>query len=109
MLETETVIETIRTYLTIRIGQLSLGPTGTAILVLALAAALLSAYHLWRIGKQEDRRDRLVALRAVDRTVRQQRSRWYERLGSIIAASPVVGATEQQKLIRALAAAGIKG
>ena len=55
--EIETLIEAIRTYLTIRIGQLSLSPAETAILVLTVAAALLSAYHLWRIGKQEDRRD----------------------------------------------------
>src|SRR5438067_8342881 len=110
MLDSETLIEAIRTYLTIRIGQLSLSPAETAILVLTVAAALLSAYRLWRIGKQEARRDRLFALRdaASDRTVREQGPRWYERLGGIIAASPVVGTTEQHKLIRALAAAGIK-
>jgi tight adherence protein C len=107
----EALIDTIRMYLTIRIGDVTLTPSESAIFVLALAAALLCAYHLWRIGRQEDRRDRLVALRgpAADRPVREVGPRWYERLGGIIAASPVVGTTEQEKLIRALTAAGIKG
>ena len=111
MPETETLIETIGSYLTIRIGQISLAPVETAIVVLTLAAALLSAFHLWRIGRQEDRRDRLVALRgaADDRAVRQERPRWYERLGGIVAASPAIGRAEQQRLLGVLAAAGIKG
>ena len=56
---TDTFFETLAEYLTIRIGQASLSPAETVILVLTLAAALLSASHLWRIGRQEDRRDRL--------------------------------------------------
>jgi len=108
---TDTFYETLAEYLTIRLGQASLGPMGTVILVLTLAAALLSASRLWRIGRQEDRRDRLMALRGapVDRAVRDRRPRWYQRLGSIVAASPAVGTAEQQRLLGVLAAAGIKG
>jgi tight adherence protein C len=107
----ETPIDTIGSYLTLRIGQITLGPEGTAILIAAFAAALLSAFYLWRIGKQEDRRDRLVALRgaAGDRMVHERGPRWYERIGGMIAASPAVGTAEQQRLLGVLAAAGIKG
>ena len=51
--------ETARTYLTMRIGEITLDPPYTAILIAALAAALLSAFKLWLIGKQEDRQARL--------------------------------------------------
>jgi tight adherence protein C len=102
--------ETIAGYLTIQIGQAVLSPAETVILVLTLAAALLCVLHLWRIGQQEDRRDRLMELRGpvVDRAVREQRPRWYQRLGSIVAASPVVGTAEQERLLGVLAAAGIR-
>src|SRR5260370_29995831 len=107
----DTFYDTLAEYLTIRVGEASLGPAGIVILVLTLAAALLSALHLWKIGKQEDRLDRLVALRGapVDRPARERRPRWYQRLGSIVAASPAVGTAEQQRLLGVLAAAGIKG
>jgi tight adherence protein C len=108
---TDTFYQTLTGYLTIRLGQASLSPGETVVLVLTLAAALLSAYHLWRIGRKEDRRDRLMALRGavVDRPVREHRPRWYQRLGSIVAASPVVGTAEQERLLGVLAAAGIRG
>ena len=108
---TGTLIDTIGSYLTIRIGQLDLGPIATVVLIATFAVALLSAFYLWRIGTQEERRDRLVALRgaAVDRMVREERPRWYERIGRAIAASPAVGRAEQQRLLGVLAAAGIKG
>jgi tight adherence protein C len=103
----------LETYLTLRIGQISLSAAGTATLIAAVGLALLSAVSLWRIGKQEDRRDRLVALRgaAFDRaqTARTQRPPWYRRLGGLVAASPIVGTREQQRLLRLLAAAGING
>jgi tight adherence protein C len=107
---TENLNDTLATYLTIRFGQVSLGPTGTVILALTLAAALLSAYRLWRIGRQEDRRDRLVALRGapIQLGLREDHPRWYQRLGGIVAASPAVGTAEQERLLRVLAAAGIK-
>jgi tight adherence protein C len=110
-LDPQSFMETISAYLTIRIGQASLNPIETAIVVLSLAAALLSAFHLWRIGRNEDRLDRLVVLRGavVDREVRVGRPSWYSRLGSIVAASPIVGIAEQQRLLRVLAASGFKG
>ena len=61
--------DTLAEYLSIRLGQASLSPAETVILVLTLAAALLCALHLWRIGRQEDRRDRLAALRGVGSTL----------------------------------------
>ena len=106
-----TLIDTIGSYLTIQIGQIHLGPIATAVLIVTFAAALLSAFYLWRIGTQEERRDRLLTLRgaAVDRIVREERPRWYERIGRAIAASPAVGRAEQQRLLGVLASAGIKG
>jgi tight adherence protein C len=105
------LFETIAGYLTIRLGQASLSPGETVILVVTVTAALLCAFHLWRIGRQEDRRDRLMELRGpvVDRAVREQRPRWYQRIGSMVAASPVVGRSEQHRLLGVLAAAGIRG
>ena len=107
---TATLSETIAGYLRVQIGQASLGPADTAILALAIAAALLSACHLWRIARREDRRDRLAALRgtATNRTVPAERVNWYARLGGIIAASPIVGMAEQQRLLAVLTACGIK-
>ena len=107
---TATLSETIAGYLRVQIGQASLGPEDTAILALAIAAALLSACHLWRIARREDRRDRLAALRgaATNRTVPAERLNWYARLGGIIAASPIVGMAEQQRLLAVLTACGIK-
>src|SRR5260370_34003372 len=71
----DTFYDTLAEYLTIRLGQASLGPAGTGIPVVTLAAALLSALHLWKIGKEEDRLDRLGALRGApgDRTPRARR------------------------------------
>jgi tight adherence protein C len=108
---TDNFYDTLAGYLTIRLGQASLSPTETVILVVTVAAALLCALHLWRIGRQEDRRDRLMELRGpvVDRAVREQRPRWYQRIGGIVAASPAVGTAEQHRLLGVLAAAGIRG
>jgi tight adherence protein C len=106
-----TLYDSLAEYLTIRLGQANLSPGETVVLVLTLAAAALCAFHLWRIGRQEDRRDRLMELRGpvVSRAVREPRPRWYQRLGSMIAASPAVGTAEQERLLGVLAAAGIRG
>jgi len=108
---TDTFYYTLSGYLTVRLGKASLSPGETVVLVLTLAAACLCAFHLWRIGRQEDRRDRLMELRGpvIDRAVRDQRPRWYQRLGSTVAASPAVGTAEQERLLRVLATAGIRG
>jgi tight adherence protein C len=110
MLETETLSETIAGYFSLRIGQASLGPTETAIFALAVAAAVMSAFDLWRIARREDRSDRLIALRgaATNRAVRAEPLVWYARIGGIIAASPLVGVAEQQRLLALLAASGFK-
>ena len=101
------------TFLTVRIGEVNLGPIDILILVLALAAALLSAFSLWQIGQGEDRQDRLgVRLGSViERTprVRPQGPRWYDRIGRSLAASPAVSRSQQEKMLAALAAAGIRG
>src|SRR5260370_31686891 len=78
----DTFYDTLAEYLTIRLGQASLGPAGTVILVFTLAAALLSALHLWKIGKQEDRLDRLLALRGAPagRPARERPPSWSRRL-----------------------------
>ena len=105
-----TLGQTIAGDLTIRIGQASLGPADTVVLALAIAVALLSAFYLSRIGRWEDRRDRLATLRgaASNRPIRAERLSWYARLGGIVAASPIVGRAEQQRLLTVLAAAGIR-
>lgn len=107
---TETLHEAAAGYLRIQIGQANLGMVDTAILVLAVAAAMLCAFHLWRIGRLEDRRDRLTALCNVpsNQIVRVERLSWYARLGSVVAGSPIVGIAEQQRLLGILAASGIK-
>src|SRR5215813_9530553 len=108
---TDTFYYTLSGYLTVRLGKASLSPGETVVLVLTLAAACLCAFHLWRIGRQEDRRDRLMELRGpvIDRAVRERGPRWYQRLGGIVASSPAVGTAEQERLLRVLAAAGIRG
>jgi tight adherence protein C len=110
-MDLEALLDLVRAYLTVRVGEVSLGPVETSVLVLSLAAAFVSAFNLWRISGSEDREDRLVLLRtgASAATVPVRGPRWYTRLGGLIAASPIIGITEQQRLLVALAAAGIKG
>jgi tight adherence protein C len=79
------------------------------ILVAATAATILLGLTRWRIAD----RDRVHRLR-LDRfrgavSVLAAGMPWYRRLGSSIAASPLIGIVEQQRLIKLLAAAGIKG
>jgi tight adherence protein C len=102
--------QAVAKYLTIRFAGVVLTPAETIILALPLAAALVAAFLLWRLVKQEDRRQRLAAIRGVASggTDGEASRRWYERLGSIVAASPAIGKTEQQRLLAVLAAAGIK-
>ena len=100
--------------LSFHIGELTFGPMETTLLALAVFAALWSAYNLWRIGVSEDRQLRIDALRSVvlraDRVVEAKRgTSLYDRLGALVAASPVVGIAEGKKLVEKLAAAGIKG
>jgi tight adherence protein C len=97
---------------TLHVGIAALGPLATLVLALALAAALLAGWRLWRLGEREDRAQRLDALRSAvgDRAgaAPNRAPRWYDRLGSIVAASRAVGVAEQQRLLGALAKAGIR-
>src|SRR6516164_5029868 len=107
------LIDTARTYLAFHAGEVRLGARDTCILILALSGALVSALNLSRIGRREDFQERLDALRGTALTraepTRSQRSPWYHRLGTWIAATPIIGTTEQRALLSALAAAGIRG
>ena len=113
-LNVEGLLESAGNYLTLRMGEVSLGPVETSVFVLALAAALLSGFNLWRISRSETRQDVLVTLRtrSARDTAEDEKPRgprWYTRLGGLIAASPIIGIAEQQRLLGALAGAGIKG
>ena len=107
------LVDTARTYLAFRAGEAQLGALDTCILILALSGALVAALNLWRIGRREDFQERLDALRGTTLTravpTRPQHPPWYHRLGTAIAATPIIGTTEQRALLTALAAAGIRG
>jgi tight adherence protein C len=108
------LIDLVQAHFAIRVGKMYLGPLDCCVLVLALAAALLSALNLWRIGNGEDREKRLfhvlrrIPLRPAD-PLRIQRLPWYQRLGTKIASTKIIGTAEQKSLLAALVAAGIKG
>ena len=60
------------TEVAISIGEIQLGFLDSGILLIAMAAALLSALSLWRIGQSEDRQNRLLsALRRTPHTVEE--------------------------------------
>jgi tight adherence protein C len=100
-------------YLGMRVGDAELGPLDTCIVVAALLVALFSALNLWRIGRREDFGDRLDLVRNSALTPAEtERSRgpsWYDRLAAGVAATPIIGTTEQRTLLSALAAAGLRG
>jgi tight adherence protein C len=81
-------------------------------LLAAIAVAAFSGFRLWRIAQREEVQQlRLQAFRG-DTTVDMQatgRLPWYRRLGVRIAASSIIGTVEQQRLLKLLATAGIKG
>jgi tight adherence protein C len=108
------LIDLVQAHFAIRVGKMYLGPLDCCILVLALAAALLSALKLWRIGNGEDRETRLFhVLRRIPLRPaypqRIQRLPWYQRLGDKIASTKIIGTAKQKSLLAALVAAGIKG
>jgi tight adherence protein C len=78
-------------------------------LLAALAAAVLFGFRLWRIAQRDEvQRRRLEAFRGPISEGKQiVRLPWSRRLG--IAASPILGVVEQKRLLKLLAAAGIKG
>jgi tight adherence protein C len=112
--DTAALINFCQMHLATRIGRISFGPLDTCILFLSIAAAVLSALNLWRIGECEDREKRLVQAlhgdplrRAEERKI--SRPPWYQRFGTKIAATRIIGTTKQESLLAALVAAGVKG
>jgi tight adherence protein C len=85
--------------------------TDEMLLTAALTVVAVSGYYLWRIARREEvQRLRLEAFRgAVSVEKNTNGVRWYRRLGILIATSPIVGTVEQQRLLKLLVAAGIKG
>jgi tight adherence protein C len=74
----------------------------------ALAVAAFAGLKRWRIADRDRvQRVRLDAFRGAI-PVQTGGVPWYRRLGSSIAASPFIGVVEQQRLLKLLAAAGIK-
>jgi len=81
-------------------------------LLAAVLAAALSGCHLWRIARREEAQQlRLEAFRGAVPSAKPTGGHlpWYQRLGSLIAVNPIVGTVEQQRLLKLLLAAGIKG
>ena len=106
--------EVAPTHIVVRIAEMQFSAQDVCVIAVALAAALLSALSLWRIGQSEDRQRRLR--NAVRRASGHQpegtaprRTPWYQQLGSLVAATQIIGKGEQERLLAALGAAGVKG
>ena len=89
------------------------GAIETVLLVVSVAAALVSLVEVIRLSFRERDRERVARLHGaiVERTVLERAAQmpWYDRLGAILAKSPLVGASEQRRLAAKLALAGIGG
>src|SRR5438105_1570150 len=91
-------------------GQLRFSVAEMIVLLTALTVAMLSAYGLLRIGVREDRQARLDVIRqtvADDEVEQAPGLRWYSRLAAKLMATPVVNIANRQRLVAALAQAGI--
>lgn len=102
------------TEIAINISEIRVGWHDACVLLIALTAALLSAFKLWRIGQAEDRQNRLLgALRRTphldDERPQAIRIPWYHQLGMLVAATRIMSTAEQRRLLGALVAAGVKG
>jgi tight adherence protein C len=110
----DAVISITQDHMAIHIGEMHFVPLQTCIMLLAVTAASLAALKLWRIGRRENREERLLnALRRVpfhstDLT-RAPSPRWYHRLGTVVGATRIISTAEQRKLLADLVAAGVKG
>jgi tight adherence protein C len=111
--DTGSLVDFFLMHLAARIGRLYFGPFDTCILFLALAAAALSALNLWRIGEREDREKRLLQALGNNRLRREEKQvsppPWFQRFGTKIAATRIIGTAKQENLLAALVAAGVKG
>jgi tight adherence protein C len=80
------------------------------LVVVTLLVAALSGFHWWRITRREEvQQRRLEVFRGAAPETVQTSPPWYRQFGSLIAASPIFGTVEQQRLLKLLAAAGLKG
>jgi tight adherence protein C len=80
------------------------------LVVAVMAIAVLSGFHLLRLRQRDEtQRLRLDGFRGASSAVQYPSPSWHRRLGSLVAASPIIGTSEQQRLINLLASAGIKG
>jgi tight adherence protein C len=78
-------------------------------LLVAVATAVVSGFRLFRITRREATQQlRLEAFRGTVDHIQASDARWYRQFANLIAASPILGVVEQQRLIKLLAAAGIK-
>lgn len=106
--------ETASNNVAFRIAQMAFSTQDGCVVALALAGALLAALNLWRIGQSEDRQKRLRetlsrALWHQPVPARHWRPPWYQQLGARIAATRIIGKAEQERLLAALVAAGVRG
>jgi tight adherence protein C len=88
-------------------------PVETVLLVASLATALVSLFQLVQASNRDRLQQRVASLRGtvVERTEirRNAQIHWYNRLGAVIAQTPLVGTAEQQRLAAKVAAAGLGG
>ncbi len=83
--------------------------TEISVLIAAIGATILTGLYRWRIAERDRMQQlRLDGFRGAG-PVQAGGVPWYRRLGSSIAASPLIGIVEQHRLLKLLAAAGIKG
>ncbi len=89
------------------------GAVETLLLVVTVATALVSLVEVIRLSIRERDRERVARLHGaiIERTGLERATRmpWYDRLGAILAKSPLVGATEQRRLTAKFTLAGIGG
>jgi tight adherence protein C len=97
------------------VGSVHLGPLASLLFVLAIVVIAWSAVRLWSIGRGEDRQARIDAVRrgllrpaTPEAPTKPKRPGLYDRLGALIAASAIVGASERSKMERKLSAAGFR-
>jgi len=87
------------------------------ILLLAIAIVVIvwSGWRLWHVGRTEDRHERIEALRGTvfrreeATVVAPKAPTLYDKLGSFVAGSSIVGARERDNLQQKLSSAGFKG
>ena len=87
------------------------GAVETLLLVVTVATALVSLVEVIRLSIRERGRERVARLHGaiIERTGLERATRmpWYDRLGAILANSPLVGATEQRRLTAKLTLADV--